>query len=273
MLLAYQGIYRDNLTFGHGKNRASEYEMLEENIDSDFFNENLSIGGLIIKESSNEILNFVGNTSHGSSGGMLLDENLRILGVNFGYFNDEIDTCSTNKYYKELFKFTSDEDIFMFDVQVPENQDNLNNPKYRNIAVNMDHDVIQTFLQEWVSTKQKKPQKSISPISSDIKGKPSEDNSIGFTGKFFKKQNKHNRALSKLDPIIEAEPNKVKRQNKSINPKVEDNQNVKKNIRKLRIKATEQNKGKEVTEMTYEMLCQMREQYNVGGGDVKKIKY
>lgn len=92
------------------------YAKLSTFLDSDFLNSNLSVGGVVIKESSGELLNFIGNTACGSSGGLIFDSELNILGLNFGYFNDYIEESSGNKYYKEQFKFSSDNDLFMFDV-------------------------------------------------------------------------------------------------------------------------------------------------------------
>ena len=113
------------------------YTKLNAFLDSDFLNPNLSVGGVIVKESSEELLNFVGNTAYGSSGGLLLDRSLNILGLNFGYFNDSVEESSGNSYYKEQFRFTSDNDLYMFDVQVDEQDANREAVKNRNIAVNI----------------------------------------------------------------------------------------------------------------------------------------
>ena len=92
MILAIHGIYMDNLTAGCSSKRTSFYSKLLEFQDIDFLNENLSIGGVIVKEANDQILNYLGNTVHGSSGGLIIDQDLNILGINFGFFNDEVDT-------------------------------------------------------------------------------------------------------------------------------------------------------------------------------------
>ena len=91
----------------------------------------------MVKESSAELLNFIGNTACGSSGGLIFDSALNILGLNFGYFNDHIEDSPGNSYYKEQFRFSSDNDLFMFDVQVDEEEANRNIVKNRNVAVNI----------------------------------------------------------------------------------------------------------------------------------------
>jgi hypothetical protein len=88
MLLAFHAIYMDSAATGLSSKRNSLFGCLTAFCDADFLNENLSVGTVIVKEASDEILNYVGNTSFGSSGGLILDKNLNILGINFGYFND-----------------------------------------------------------------------------------------------------------------------------------------------------------------------------------------
>jgi hypothetical protein len=110
--------------------------------DSEVIHENLSAAGIIIKEADQEILNYIGNTAYGSSGGLILNENGDILGVNFGFFNDETENSDSNKDLDKDQKFRSDYDPYMFDVEVTEGTDDRDQVKNRNIAVNFYHGTI-----------------------------------------------------------------------------------------------------------------------------------
>lgn len=114
-----------------------------------------------MKEASPQIINYFGNTAHGSSGGIILDEDLNIIGINFGFFNDEVDPeiSQTGIKRAEPMDHSEDfvdqeEDIFMFDVEVPEEESNRNVYKNRNIAVSFSHPVIKKFLKRWAVDKE-----------------------------------------------------------------------------------------------------------------------
>jgi hypothetical protein len=56
--------------------------------DASFLNRNLSIGVCEIKAHNSTIFTYKGNTSEGSSGSPIVDEQLNVLGINFGCYHD-----------------------------------------------------------------------------------------------------------------------------------------------------------------------------------------
>lgn len=280
MLIAFQGIYSDKTTNGISKKRTSVYTKLNAFLDSDFLNANLSVGGVVIKESSQELLNFIGNTAYGSSGGLIVDKSLRILGVNFGYFNDSVEESSGNSYYKEQFRFASDSDLFMFDVQVDEDSDNRNIVKNRNIAVNIKHHLVQKFRELYLQQLNAKLSQSKNGKNAEKKRVSFGELEIGFKTyqQISKSSEKRNDANSKADDGAQKSSDKNLTKNSS---KVHDisNQDEQQNSRKLnRIKKIKdsnfspRNKSKD-SELTFEGLQALREKYGVAGNGKKKIKY
>lgn len=57
-------------------------------VDSEFLNRNLSLGVCEIKSYQPCIFTYKGNTSEGSSGSPILDQDLRVVGINFGCYHD-----------------------------------------------------------------------------------------------------------------------------------------------------------------------------------------
>ena len=83
-LLSYQGIFYKKLP-GAGL-APSIKQKFTSYTDTEILNPNFSATLCIQKESSQSIINFLGNTAPGSSGGILIDSQGDLIGVNFGYF-------------------------------------------------------------------------------------------------------------------------------------------------------------------------------------------
>ena len=152
-LIGYQGIYMDSL--GDGINTQSQtFSKFNQFLDAEFFNEDLSVTATLIQERSDQLFLFLGNTSHGSSGSCLIDETGKLLGMNFGYYNDdvEIENESCDEGYEPSQrapegKFCDQKkDEFAFDMEVEEEVKNRNLIKNRNLAVSFSHDVVKRFV-------------------------------------------------------------------------------------------------------------------------------
>lgn len=94
-------------------------------------------------EQNNCIINYIGSTSEGSSGGPLLNDKGNLIGINFGYFCTE-GTLSPTK--RNDPKQISRKSLASYDLTIAENTKNLNGFKNRNMAVSINH----PCLQEWV---------------------------------------------------------------------------------------------------------------------------
>lgn len=88
-LVGYQNVKSE--TIGHQTDdlyRKSLKAKFADFSDAEFMNENLSIGFCSTAQISDTVFTFKGNTTEGSSGSPILDEDLRLLGINFGCYYD-----------------------------------------------------------------------------------------------------------------------------------------------------------------------------------------
>ena len=108
-LLGYNSIKFESSLEEKDMYRKSHNLKIHKYIDAEFMNENLSIGFCVVKKVSLNILTFKGNTSEGSSGAPILNENLELIGVNFGcYYDYQEDQAIHEKYYSEETEETKD---------------------------------------------------------------------------------------------------------------------------------------------------------------------
>lgn len=154
-------------------------------LEAEFINGNFSLGLCKIKKFNDYYLTFIANTTEGSSGSPIVDQNLDIIGVNFGsYFDDQSvpkpskkepqfdatkDKLSKKRYFSEQKMPRKSEerieksskiveeaklveyfpkDIFQYDVQIQEPGINkfANCRKNSNLAVNFSH----PLLVDWI---------------------------------------------------------------------------------------------------------------------------
>lgn len=86
-ILGYQNV-KVEPSEAKGLYRKSFNENLKGYLDAEFVNENLSLGFCIVKKTSQTLITFQGNTLDGSSGALLIDKDLKVVGINFGCYYD-----------------------------------------------------------------------------------------------------------------------------------------------------------------------------------------
>lgn len=149
ILLGFQGIYFSEVTEGMS-NKNSAFPHMKQLLDSDFFNPGLSATGCIVKENDGRMVTYVGNTSFGSSGSPMLDENCNIRALSFAHYIDEPDDIEEESLLKAIEKFSDIEDDTLYDVTVEVDSESKTLVKNRNIGMFIGHPVLLTFLEDYV---------------------------------------------------------------------------------------------------------------------------
>ena len=109
-----------------------------------FFNKNKSISMCEICNWSQSLILFQSNTNIGSSGGPIIDGNFNLIGINLGNYYDNSEEDDIN--VKEVIMQKA-MDITQFDIDVPEEKQNLNDKKAKNFnfCLNIFHPCLKKY--------------------------------------------------------------------------------------------------------------------------------